>query len=762
MSLKSFFGYTPSFSDQNVQALSDFSGQPVDNGLLEYDAASGLWSATKVLPENNLVGTQELSFPALSVAYCTGNATDIANSYVFLGDPHFDTKYRQRIRNVENPEVDDDVATKNYVDLLAGTGLSFTEPVRVATTAELAALSGLLVVDGVSLQENDRVLVKNGTSANPNNVNGESIDNGIYLASSGSWSRSPDAQLGASASKVAAQASQGDTSAGDLFLCVTTGNYGDAIKFQLIAFIGNIDGPNTATDEGLVRWDGASGRVVQDSAATLTDAGLLTTADVLATSSVAVQNVSAKKTSLVASASAVADSTITLPAALPVGDSYVTLDASGLLSSQRYNRTSTDPTATDDSTAGFQTGSLWINETDDTCFVCVDSTAANAVWKQTSNPPNVNSGGDVLQGVTYVATTANIGLSGIGYNIDDLLISDGSRVLVKDQSNSTENGIYIARSGAWERASDALAGVAALGKGYWVQGGTNSGGVVYYVSTGDSFGDALGFSGFLRTLRVFNGANSPNSGTIARFAVDNQGHFIQGSQVYVTDSGDIGGSYQLELISSGLGNGSVFLRSANSGQQNYTLRFPSSLGSNGGYLLADGGGNSSWLRQAFNFGGNPSSSDNQSSGFYSGSLWTNNIANTAYICTSSSNVSATWKEITAGGASATRYDAIIEVNDIGSGSFATIIRDGGLISSLSKGNSTDGSYLTSVVHLNFNTSLGTNYLAHATLVAGGFGPVPGGIVQVSAINTSYVEIYIRRDGSIVNYIGTRLHVSIIL
>ena len=757
--MRSFFGYSPEFSDAGVAGLKDFSGTATDNSVLKYDETTQTWSATQTLPDN-IVNSENAAFTANALVAATGTALTVNESYVHIGAPYFDlVKYRQRIRNVQDPELDDDVTTKKYVDLLVSTGLSFLSPVRAATNAELATLSGLIVVDGVLLQADDRVLVKNGTVSNPGSL---SADNGIYIAQAGAWARSADASAGSPALKITVQAERGDTFAGDLFSCATSANFGDAIEFQQIAFIGNIDGPNTATDEALVRWDGASGRVVQDSAASLTDAGLLTTADVLATSSVAVQNVSAKKTSLVASASAAADFSLTLPAALPAGDSYVTLDASGLLSSQRYNRSSTDPTATDDSTAGFQTGSLWINETEDTSFVCVDSTPANAVWKQTSNAPNVNSGGDVLQGFVYVSTTANIGLSGIGYNIDDLLISDGSRVLVKDQNDPTENGIYIARSGAWERADDALAGAAALGKGYWVQGGTNSGGVVYYVSTGDSFGDALGFSGFLRTLRVFNGTNPPNNGTIARFAVDNQGHFIQGSQVYVTDSGDIGGSYQLELISSGLGNGSVYLRSANSGQQNYTLRFPSSLGSNGGYLLADGGGNSSWLRQAFNFGGNPSSSDNQSSGFYSGSLWTNNVANTAYICTSSSNVSATWKEITAGGASATRYDAIIEVNDIGSGSFATIIRDGGLISSLSKGNSTDGSYLTSVVHLNFNTSLGTNYLAHATLVAGGFGPVPGGIVQVSAINTNYVEFYIRRDGSIVNYIGTRLHVSIIV
>lgn len=754
--MKSSFGYFPSYLDSGVQSLNDFSGPAVDKAVLKYDEGTGTWSAKEILPEN-IVNSDQSSFTANALVSATGTSLTVNESYVQLGEPYFDvTKYKQRVRNVQDPQLDDDVTTKRYVDLLVSTGLSFLQPVKAATTAELAALSGLVLIDGITLQNDDRVLVKNGTVANPGVL---SVDNGIYVAQAGAWTRSSDASAGSPAAKITVQAERGDTYAGDLFSCLTAANFGDAIEFQQIAFIGNIDGPNTATDEALARYDGGSGRVIQNSLATLTDAGLLTTADVLATSSVAVQNVSAKKTSLVASASAVADSTITLPASLPQGDSFVTLDAAGTLNSQRYNRAAVDPTVTDDNSAGFQTGSTWINESSDTSFVCVDSTTGSAIWKQTSNQ---SSGGDVLEEFVLVSTVAEVGLTGVGYNIDDVPIVEGSRVLVKDQTNASQNGIYIAHSGAWTRALDAGAGSAALGKGYWVESGTAWGGVVFYVASGDTFGDPLVFLGFLRTLRTSSGLTPPYKDTIVRFALNDAGHHITGSQVYLSDSGDISGLYELGLKSTGGTFNSIRLRAATSGTDDYTLRFPSSLNSNGGYLLADGGGNSSWLRQAFNFGGDPSSGDNQSSGFYSGSLWTNNIANTAFICTSSSNISATWKEITVGASSSTRYDAIIEVNDIGSGSFATIIRDGGLISSLSKGNSTEGSYPTSVVRLNFNASIGTNYLVHATLVAGGVGPVPGGIVQASAINTNYTDVYMRRDPAIPTYIGTRLHISIIL
>lgn len=58
-----------------------------------------------------------------------------------------------------------------------------------------------------------------------------------------------------------------------------------------------------------------------------------------------------------------------------------------------------------------------------------------------------------------VATTKNITLSGTtgeGSNkIDGVTIQVGDRVLVKNQTNAKDNGVYIVASGAWERAEDA-------------------------------------------------------------------------------------------------------------------------------------------------------------------------------------------------------------------------------------------------------------------------------------------------------------------
>lgn len=51
------------------------------------------------------------------------------------------------------------------------------------------------------------------------------------------------------------------------------------------------------------------------------------------------------------------------------------------------------------------------------------------------------------------ATTANIVLSGL-QTIDGVALNEGDRVLVKNQSDTTTNGIYVASTGLWKRAAD--------------------------------------------------------------------------------------------------------------------------------------------------------------------------------------------------------------------------------------------------------------------------------------------------------------------
>ena len=61
----------------------------------------------------------------------------------------------------------------------------------------------------------------------------------------------------------------------------------------------------------------------------------------------------------------------------------------------------------------------------------VDSVAEGIAWKDS----------------TRVATTANITLSGPGSTIDGITMVSGDRVLVKDQTTASENGVYICTLG---------------------------------------------------------------------------------------------------------------------------------------------------------------------------------------------------------------------------------------------------------------------------------------------------------------------------
>lgn len=77
--------------------------------------------------------------------------------------------------------------------------------------------------------------------------------------------------------------------------------------------------------------------------------------------------------------------------------------------------------------------------------------ATDAVNKQYADA--LTNGLDIKDSC-LVATTANITLSGT-QTIDGVSVSAGKRVLVKDQSTGSENGIYVCAAGSWSRATDA-------------------------------------------------------------------------------------------------------------------------------------------------------------------------------------------------------------------------------------------------------------------------------------------------------------------
>jgi phage-related tail fiber protein len=75
-------------------------------------------------------------------------------------------------------------------------------------------------------------------------------------------------------------------------------------------------------------------------------------------------------------------------------------------------------------------------------------------------------------------TTANITLSG-AQTIDGVSVVAGDRVLVKAQTAGSGNGIYLAATGAWTRATDFDTGAEALGAATFISEGTTLGNSVW-------------------------------------------------------------------------------------------------------------------------------------------------------------------------------------------------------------------------------------------------------------------------------------------
>lgn len=130
------------------------------------------------------------------------------------------------VSNLAEPVNASDAATKGYVDSVAE-GLHVHESVRVATTANID-LSGAETIDGVSLSNGDRVLVRAQT---------EPAQNGIYVVNTaGSWSRAEDYNTAA------------EIDAGD-FVFVTSGTTYGGTGWVQTAIVSTLDNDHIVWDQ---------------------------------------------------------------------------------------------------------------------------------------------------------------------------------------------------------------------------------------------------------------------------------------------------------------------------------------------------------------------------------------------------------------------------------------------------------------------------------------------------------------------------------
>ena len=141
-----------------------------------------------------------------------------------------------------NPSNASDVATKNYVDSAVSSDIYWKEPCRVATTANIDLSSAPAAIDGVTLANNDRVLVKDQSTSSQNGVY-------VFASASSAMTRATDADSAAEINGAAVFIKEGSTSADQGFnMNAEVVNFGtDAITWVQFTGLGQITAGNGLT-----------------------------------------------------------------------------------------------------------------------------------------------------------------------------------------------------------------------------------------------------------------------------------------------------------------------------------------------------------------------------------------------------------------------------------------------------------------------------------------------------------------------------------
>ena len=146
-----------------------------------------------------------------------------------------------------------------------------------------------------------------------------------------------------------------------------------------------------------------------------------------------------------------------------------------------------------------------------------------------------------------VATTANITLSGT-QTIDGIAVSVGDRVLVKDQTTASGNGIYVVASGSWTRATDADTWTELVAAFTFVERGTAqaNNGYICTVTAGGTIGTtAVTFAQFSGAGQITAGAGMVKSGNTLNVQTASSSRIVVGSdEIDLASTGVSAGTYK--------------------------------------------------------------------------------------------------------------------------------------------------------------------------------------------------------------------------
>jgi len=232
-----------SFSNAGVESMKINSSGIVSidgftsAGVVHNDASGNLSSSLIV---NNDITNATISNAKLA----TISSSNVPGAIVVRdGSGNFATNMITLTGTVTN---NTDAATKAYVDTVAATGIVAKTPAVVVSTTDIGSPpTGLLTIDGVTLVANDRVLLVGQT---------DPVENGLWLAQSGAWTRPTDFDTGDLAGQAYVLILSGDVYKGSSWLCNTpTAIIGtDPINFSLFSLPDVTTGANIGSGTGLV------------------------------------------------------------------------------------------------------------------------------------------------------------------------------------------------------------------------------------------------------------------------------------------------------------------------------------------------------------------------------------------------------------------------------------------------------------------------------------------------------------------------------
>lgn len=220
------------------------------DGSASFDGSANADIAITLDTVNSNVGTYTkvtINGKGLATAGSQASLSDLSSP---TSDFSFDS---HKLTNLTDPTNPQDAATKQYVDSVAQ-GLDPKASCLVATAGNLASLSGLLTIDGVTVAAGDRVLVKNQSAP---------ADNGIYVASASAWSRSTDMDTWAEVPNAFTFVEDGTVNKDTGWVC--TANQGGTIGTTPITFV-QFSGAGT--------YDAGTGLTLTGSTFSITNTGV--------------------------------------------------------------------------------------------------------------------------------------------------------------------------------------------------------------------------------------------------------------------------------------------------------------------------------------------------------------------------------------------------------------------------------------------------------------------------------------------------------